>query len=113
MATYSNVPAVSGAIAVNGTSGTLYTCPANSYAIINAAAISDGLNNNQLTVGGKVVAYMDGTGGSTSVHSSSGVACTTNSYMSFGPIYVGPSQAVAVSGGADWNISGVCLTNQA
>lgn len=90
MATYSKAPYISAAVAASGNnSSTIYTCPANSYAMLNALSYG---GNQEATVGGKIILV------GTSVIN----------------IYVGPGQAVVAdttSTGNALHISGVVLTN--
>lgn len=98
MATYSNNTTIriSGAIAVSINTGgtTLYTCPANSYAVVNvnwSTAIV------WVRVGGANI-------GNPGVFSAAGM---------LNNIHVGPGQSVTTSAGAglDWNLYGVQFTN--
>jgi hypothetical protein len=79
--------------AVGTTTSTLYTCPANSYAILNAV-ISAGGSGASITVAGNTI-----------LSTAFGDRQMT--------IYVGPAQAVActATGGAEVSISGVEFIN--
>lgn len=97
MATYTKGLSVSAAVAAGPGAGTLYTCPANSYAILNLHLGTPATDS--VTVGG-ISVYV-------------GAAITTNikdNYMS-SIIYVGPGQSVVAAGIV--SISGVQFTNQA
>lgn len=101
MATYTNAIAVSGAVAATNSGGTLYTCPANSYAIINVYAAFTGLLGGSISVGGQTypMVFSNGSGGSGAVWT-----------LTF---HVGPGQAVVNTGGGTVAISGVQFTNGA
>lgn len=85
--------AVSGAVAASGTTGTIYTCPANSFAICNF--------------------YM--TGGTLPLCSVGGVPASAGATVGVSQLYVGPGQSVVISdGGAaptSVGLSGVQYTN--
>jgi hypothetical protein len=97
MATYTNAPAVSAAVSATASaSGTLFTCAANSYAVINV--------------------HYDGTGGGVSVTiGGRRLVLTTSAVGLLTNVYVGPGQAVAIVVGAAGTveISGTQYTNQA
>lgn len=121
MASYSNSPNVSGAVANSGT-GALYTCPAGAYALLNAILISHtfttGPSESQLVVGGQVAASVttNGNSGNVPLNSSNGVNVpVSNGGVGLKQgfyIVVGPGQTVQANGGT-WAISGVQLTNGA
>lgn len=120
MASYSNSPNVSGAVANSG-SGNLYTCPAGSYALLNAIltahTFTSGLSESQLVVGGQVAASVttNGTSGNIPTNSSNGITVPVSAGMIPKQgfyIVVGPGQTVQANGGT-WAISGVQLTNGA
>lgn len=105
MATYTNSPAVSAAVAATSTLGlstsaTLYTCPANSYAIIRIdALISGGSADGIVTVGG---IGLTGQNGSNDIYEN---------------IHVGPGQTIVFTtdGTRSGTVTavGVQFTNQA
>lgn len=97
MPTYGKAYEVNGAVAARdtGASGTLYTCPAASFAILNLYV--GNAAGPTITVGAKEV----------SVGSGPGTFGTTQ-------IYVGPGQSVAFTGNSGSNViavSGVEFTN--
>lgn len=101
MATYTNAPSVSAAVSASGsTITTLFTCAANSYAVISVFYNdATGGSTNTLKVGGRTV-YTTG-------------AIVVNSLV-INDIYVGPSQAVqitAANGTSSFEIVGVQYTN--
>lgn len=79
---------------ITGTSGTLYTAPANSYAIVNLF-INGGTGNNNVSIDGNTAALV-GSG-----------------YFTYSNIIIGASQAVTISAstGMTANISGVLIVN--
>ncbi len=90
--------------AASNSGGTLYTCPASSYAILNISVYSD--TACRVTVGGSTVIAGDTTGvGSTAFK-------TDTNRRSF-TVYVGPGQAVAwtESGTSGIDVSGVEFVN--
>lgn len=91
MAAYSPAPYVSAAVAASGTNNsTIYTCPANSYAILNVTANGGFI---YISIGGQL-SYLPS--------------------LDMKQIYVGPSQAVVAdttSTGNTLHISGVQFTN--
>lgn len=88
---------VSAAIATNRTTtGTFFTCAANSYAIINIFIPQGGSNTGIITIGGEMIAIYN----------------TVNAFNL--TAYVGPSQAVALNvstGSATIYITGVQFIN--
>lgn len=119
MSTFSNVPSVTAAVSASAVAnGTMYTCPANSYAVINAIlnhAAGVSASTVYLRVAGKIVAAV-GWDGAKSYSSSFGSKQQEMNGMyngTFGPIYVGPGQAVTadLSSGGSIDITGVQFTN--
>lgn len=94
MATYSANPSVSGAVSATSSAGsaTLYTAPANSYAIIQFYNDLPG-GGAVVTIGGRIVVN----GGSQKLFT----------------FYIGPGQAIAFAGnvGGTLEVSGVQFTN--
>lgn len=80
---------ISAAVAQNATATSVYTCPANSYAILNAA-VTTATNAGTITVGGQAVITFSASALFPNPTASAGaVQCT---------LYVGPGQTVAVTG---------------
>lgn len=98
--------AVSATVSVVNTTSTLYTCPSNSYAILNIY-VNSAAANSSVNVDGKIVAILNGSGISPSI----GGAFSSSGFT----IYVGPSQVVSITSGAVAtvlaNATGVCFTN--
>jgi hypothetical protein len=102
---------VSAAVSASGTGTTLYTCPANAYAILNVyASVPNGVTGT-VTVDGKEVLTLDNNGSTTIFPKmSSGNGYSPASFT----IYVGPSQAVACTssgGSATVKVTGVQFIN--
>ena len=88
---------VNAAVSASGSSGTLYTAPANSYAMVTIYSPAGGANASSLTIGGLVMVP------------------TNTAEVRLAPVFVGPGQvisATAVAGtGNAYRIVGVNLIN--
>lgn len=101
--------AVSATVSANNTTSTLYTCPANSYAILNVYVTSSSAStSNSIQVDGKTVILL----GNGAVVPS---VTTTSSASAGFTLYVGPSQVITVVsagiGVVTANVTGVCFIN--
>ena len=111
---------VSAAVAASGTSGTLYTAPANGYAVLNVSILAGGGVGSYLTLnvgGNPVYHFYMATASSVIPKNDSGAAAgaaNASSGTSFIQIYVGPSQTVTItnqSGTPTVYLSGVAFIN--
>jgi len=88
---------IAGAVSASGLSGTLYTAPANAYAIVNVFWV-EGTSASSLTVGGQLVL-------STNVTYAGSITS----------LYVGPGQSISATiistGGKAYRVVGVSFIN--
>lgn len=89
---------ISQALAGTAVSGTIYTCAANSYALVQVH--NGGAANGLVSIAGAGVATVS-------------FAANTVGAQDWVQLYVGPGQVVSVAnvGGATWSITGVEFIN--
>ena len=94
--------AVSASVVSTSTSGTLYTCPANSYAVLNVSGrINTGGTNQsiEVLVAGQIMFSMTALSGTSDISSSNGLSTIQGGATGFpavqaATLYVGPGQSV-------------------